>query len=1170
MQDTPIWKPILIVTVLALCGLCIYPPGQKLKPGLDLAGGTTLVYQVNVPSDQEAKTVIDQVIETLKKRVDPNGVRNLVWRRQAGNRIEIQMPLPPTETTQRRDRYLKLREGLFAGNIKKRELDSALRLPADTRADALKRLAGDHPTRQGLLEAMAGAYDRLTAARGPYEEAQERIDAMEGSAADDARDRLQTDLLAKTRVYLDAQKAFEAAQGGVLATNVDPNELELILSLPAEVVKKSKPKDGQDMSSLTRGEAVDRLIASHPDRAEQVRELAQAKALYDEVRGPLDDPNDLIALLRGSGVLEFRIAAPANFGEGDQYRQRLRERGPRAGMDKSYRWFLVDDVESFADNAQQRRALEENPVEYFAGRGLIGQAHGDGYYVLLSNTPDMGLTRSHADWKLTRAHHQVDENGFLAVGFELNRVGGQLMANLTGNNRGRPMAIVLDGRVISTPSINDKIHDQGIITGGRGGFSQNEQGYLLRTLNAGSLEGQLSEDPIYIRKFGPQLGQDNLQHGLEAAVWALVAVAAFMMVYYLFMGLVADMALAMNMVVILGAMAMLDATFTLPGIAGIVLTIGMAVDANVLIYERIREELERNADVRTAVRLGYEKALSTIIDANLTTLITCVILNYTATAEIKGFAITLMIGILATMFTVLFCTRVVVDVYLNVAKPKTISMLPTLVEPVRRLLSPNVDWIGKRYLLFTISAVLIVLGLIAIPERGKDLLDIEFRSGTQVGFDLAEGKSLSIGEARQRLTQASEKHGLPDLAGNRATVVTVDQVEGKLAAGFNIATLEQDATAVSNAIKDAFADVLDVQRSVTFNGMGPGHDAPPVRQAPVYAVRQTNLGDNINRPEVHTEVSDYLGGVAVVLEQLTPPQTVEQLTQRVQNTRLRPRPGGAHAGYRPFTVIGLDLAPAGPGTQAAQYRSAVVLVSEAGTNYIDSPEAFYDDAGLAATEWSLVHDALRRDASLGSVSNFSSQISRTMQQQAIVAMTLSILAVVVYIWVRFGSLRYGLAAIAALAHDVVIMLGLVAAAGWVYDTSFGQALMLSDFKINQAMVAAVLTLVGYSLNDTIVVFDRIRENRGRLAVASTGMINDAINQTISRTVITSGTTLLALGTLYIFGGDGVHGFAFAMLVGVLVGTYSSVAISAPLLLIGAAAGATDSKTPATQAGHTAA
>jgi len=223
-------------------------------------------------------------------------------------------------------------------------------------------------------------------------------------------------------------------------------------------------------------------------------------------------------------------------------------------------------------------------------------------------------------------------------------------------------------------------------------------------------------------------------------------------------------------------------------------------------------------------------------------------------------------------------------------------------------------------------------------------------------------------------------------------------------------------------------------------------------------------------------------------------------------------------------------------------------VQDSDVNYFDDPELWRTE--LAATEWNLVRDAMRRPQSLSKVSNFTPTVARTIRDSAIVALGLSIFAIVAYIWIRFGSLRYGLAAIAALVHDVIITLGLVALSAFVADSVLGQALLLDPFKINMAMIAAMLTIIGYSLNDTIVLFDRIRENRGKLAVATPGIINDSINQVISRTVLTSLTTFMAVGMMYLFGGPGIHGFAFALTIGVVVGTYSSIAIASPLLLVG--------------------
>lgn len=1167
MTEHPLYKPLmkalLILAVLGLCGLVLFPPSQRLRPGLDLAGGTTLVYQVDVPEDQDARQVIDQTIAVLRKRVDPDGIMNLIWRRQGGNRIEIQMPPPAPETKQRRERYMQLRQALIDANIDQRQLDSVLRADADQRGPALDRLAGDDPQRRGLIQALVSAHDALTIANTPYDEAQKRVrqirgqlDSLDIVATTELRRPLeedlkaaQTDLIAKTRLFLAARNHYDAARAAVLATNIDPVELEHAAALP------EKPATGAQPGTTQRQQALEQLVARHPGREGQVRATAEAFTLYNEIKRGIDDPNDLIALLRGSGVLEFRVCPPADLPGVQEYRDLLDERGPNAGASKPFRWFMVDDVSSFAEEPAQRRALEADPTGYFSTRDMVGQMHGQDIFLLLSNTSDGSITRKQDGWKLTQARKGADRNGYPAVDFWLNRTGGQLMGALTEKykgNPGRPMAIVLDGRIISAPNINGRINDQGNISGGRGGFSPQEMQYLLRTLNAGSLHGRLSQQPIYVKKFGPQLGQDNLNRGLKASVWALIAVAILMCLYYLFCGLVADFALAANMVVILGIMAMFGATFTLPGIAGIVLTIGMAVDANVLIFERIREELDRKADLVTAIRLGYEKALSTIIDANVTTLITCFVLYKTATAEVKGFAVTLMTGIVATMFTALFCTRVVMEIYLLVVKPKSLNMLPTLVPSVRRLLSPNINWVGKRHVFFVVSAVLMVSGGFVVMSRGVDLLDIEFRSGTQVSFNLADDQTLSLDDVRRRLTAASQQFGLADLAGDRATVVTAGSAQADRAGAFSVATLETDADAVSKAITAQFADVLDTQRAVAFKAMGPGPDAPAVDDAPVFIISQANLGNNIHRSGVHADVTDYLGGVAMVLDEMSPPVMIQQLEDRIQRRRMQPTYEAQ--GYRPFAVIGLELASqqGSDDGEAPGYRSVAVVVSDPNINYLDAPASFSDAGGLADTEWRLVYEALRTESSLDSVSNFSSQVSRTMKDQAIVALVLSLLAIVAYIWFRFGSLRFGLAAIMALVHDVTIALGVVGLAGLISDTALGQFLLLDDFKINLALVAAALTIVGYSLNDTIIVFDRIRENRGRLATVTPGIINDSINQTVSRTVMTSGTTLLAVLTLYLFGGDGVHGFAFTMLLGVIVGTYSSVAIAAPILLLGSA------------------
>ncbi len=1157
MHKVPVWKPILLVAIMALAIWSLYPPDKRLKPGLDLVGGTTLVYEVQVdPNVPNPRQVLEDTIEVLRKRVDPYGQRNLIWRVQGTNRIEIQMALPPRQTAQLRQAFIQTRDGLIEGNMSERRLDAALKADAAQRDAMLEAIARGNTAVRAALTELASAHDAMMAAREPYETVQQRLREAEATsralpdgAAEDMRkdaqaqvDSLLQELIPLTQAYNASRAALTTTRQKVLSSNIDPVRLESVLATYDPDVKKTKAREAY-------AAALQSLKERHPQRADQVGQVADAYEAYAAVKGPLDDPNDLVAMLRGSGVLEFRITAPATLPDAQEYRDELRTRGPRAVGDKPWRWFVIDNPERFAGgDKKEYESLVESPEAYFTSRGMIGAEYAGNYFVLLGNRKDSSIRREDGNWALTQVYATRDDMNFSAIGFTLNTVGGQLMNALTAANLQKPMAITLDGRVLSAPTIQARISDSGIITGGQGGFSQREMQYMLNTLGAGSTQAQLSDAPVSVKTTGPQLGQDNLQRGLKAAIYSVLIVCVFMLVYYLLLGAVADIALFINMVLLLAVMASLQATFTLPGIAGIVLTIGMAVDANVLIFERIREELERKAEVLAAVRLGYEKALSTIIDSNLTTLITCLVLGYTATAEVKGFAVTLGIGICCTLFATLFAGRVLVDLYVQFFRPRSFAMMPMILPPVRKLLTPNIDWLRMRYAFFAISAVLIVAGVAMLYVRGADLLDLEFRSGTQIGFELKQGQTMTLTEVRQRLDKAAAAD--PDLAvlgGDRAKVVTVGAADGAAASAFSVQVIGDAQTQkISEAIKQAFADVIEAQAPLDFARMDAAlRGTDP---APVFVVRQATLGPNIDRVS-DVDVSEFVGGVAIVLDDVRPPAAVADVTERIK--RMREQPGEHESlGYRPFTVVGLDVAPAAEQRgDAPLYRSFAVVSRDATTNYLESPDLFAEAGGLADTEWRLVRDALQRDTSLASVTSFSSQVSETMKQQAIAAIALSMLAVIAYIWFRFGSFRYGLAAIIALIHDTTIALGLVAICGYIYDEGWAQMLLIAPFKIDLAMVAAMLTLIGYSLNDTIIVFDRIRENRGRLAIATPGIINDSINQTISRTVITSGTTLIALVVLYFVGGPGVHGFAFAMTVGVVIGTYSSIAVAAPFLAL---------------------
>ncbi|MHC4428680.1 MAG: protein translocase subunit SecF, partial [Planctomycetota bacterium] len=350
---------------------------------------------------------------------------------------------------------------------------------------------------------------------------------------------------------------------------------------------------------------------------------------------------------------------------------------------------------------------------------------------------------------------------------------------------------------------------------------------------------------------------------------------------------------------------------------------------------------------------------------------------------------------------------------------------------------------------------------------------------------------------------------------------------------------------VVTAVVTEFGDLLDVTRPLNFRGTDDADHTPYT-----FPVEDDQLGENIGQPRYTDLVTRYLGGVAVVVDDIDPPVTTLDVAKRID--RMRAQPDFASYVGREEAVFGLEAAD--PANPDLGYRSVAVLVHEPeGVSYFDDLDVW--DRELAAVEWQVVSQALRRQTSLEQVSSFSSAVAATLSANAIVAVTLTLLGILVYIWVRFGSLRYSLAAIVALVHDVTLSLGVLSLTAWVAGSALAAILRVEEFRIDLGVVAALLTIIGYSLNDTIVILDRIRENRGKLPIPTVGIVNRSINQTISRTVLTSFTTLLAVGIMFGAGGSGIRPFAFTLLVGLIVGTYSSVAIAAPLVVRGGFDGA---------------
>jgi SecD/SecF fusion protein len=1145
-----IWKIILIALILIGCAFAAIPPEKKIRLGRDLSGGVSLVYSVRMDDETvDRQALLSQTIEVLKERVNPDGVLDIQMTPLGTDRIEVVMPLPNAEVKELADKYrAKLDVLLVKAQIRPASLDQALE-----DGNAVAEFGSDAASGQ-LVEDLQTTWTQLQEALGHL-----KTDPADG--------------LFEQRVA-DLEIDVEDLREQLLAMSLDKNEVMRLLQLSREgeplrdetgYVLRNEQTDEVLRGAAPRDSALAELGSAYPHLSEQLSELVGSFDEFQTKRTGFDDPEDLIRMLRGAGVLEFRIAVSSGKAEGvdvADLRSQLAKVGPDNTDSPVASWFPLNELNAWADTPAARAALRVDVQSYFASTRSLEAAEYDGdFYLLLYDDDPRAMThKGGKKWSVISAYSTADGFGRPAVAFRLDAPGASTMGRLTGAHVNDPMAIVLDDQVYTVANISTQINGQGQITGS---FSQTEIDYLLRVLAAGSLEARLSADPIAVNIIGPTIGQDNLGRGLSAFGYSVIAVMAFMLFYYLTAGLVAGFALLANGLIIFGVMALIDGTFTLPGLAGVVLTMGMAVDANVLIYERIREEIAAGArDLKEAIREGYNKVFSTIIDANLTNLIVCFVLYKTATTEVKGFAVTLSIGIVATLFTSLFMTRVIFMIYTNVLGRRTLPMLPIVFPAIARILHPNWNWVGMRKIFWTLSAIGIVVSIWAVTQRGVQILDTEFRGGVSItmrtkqvedgrvllqhiGEGSVEARVHAIGEA---VTGDTMKHKiLAELAG--ATVLTVGDAavneSGQVVSdGFQIKianppTIEDETVVTATiveAITDAFGADLDVPPALTFDGVGTSEF-----QKYTYQISRDDatVGDVLGRG-ARGDVSDFRGGVIVHVKNITPAVTLEDIENRIDRMRQQPEYARDAAG-REVKVFGVKRGD-GDG-----YADIAVAVYDPDINYLRNDPELVDER-VAATEWQLIETALSQPQSLDQVSSFSSQIARTMKANAIVAVVLSLLGILAYIWFRFGSLRYSLAAIVALVHDVMITLGALAIAGFIAnETFFSQTLKIEAFQIDLGVIAALLTVIGYSLNDTIVILDRVRENRGKRPLPTMKIVNASINQTISRTVLTSLTTLIAVSIIYMAGGSGIRPFAFCLLVGIIVGTYSSVAIAAPLV-----------------------
>lgn len=586
---------------------------------------------------------------------------------------------------------------------------------------------------------------------------------------------------------------------------------------------------------------------------------------------------------------------------------------------------------------------------------------------------------------VTDARQTLDQTSQPAVSMQMNADGARKWRNLTAENVGRRIAVVLDDYVYTAPMVNGEIpNGQSEISGN---FTLLEAQDLANILKSGSLPAptQIVEESI----IGPTLGKEAQNQGIISMIAGLALVVLFMVAYYAKGGLVAVAALVFNIFFILGILAQLGTALTLPGIAGIVLTMGMSIDANVLIFERIKDELKNGVSLLSAINTGYDKAFSAILDGNVTTFLTGAILFALGQGPVKGFAIVLMIGIACSFFSSVFITRVIISWMTKKGDKSSLSFATPFAK--NSLSALNIDFMSKRKIAYIASTSIIVIGL-----------GLAVVNGLKLGVDFTGGRSYVVA-FNQPMVPSDLKVGL----------------DGEFEGSVEVKTYGSN-------------NVLKVTTSYLINE-----------------------DDDASNKEVESKVKE---GIAAVTG-----------FTFVENS--------AQLGDKQFSITG--------------------------------------SSKVGAT------------------------VANDIKASSFQAMILALIAIFLYILMRFRKWQFSLGAIVALAHDALFVIAAFSIAG-----TFG-----ASFEIDQVFIAAILTVIGYSINDTVIIYDRIRENvenRGSRKLLK--VFNNSINETLSRTLITSFTTLIVVIVLLFFGGEVLRGFSFALFVGITVGTFSSIYIATPIVV----------------------
>ncbi|MHC4846787.1 MAG: protein translocase subunit SecD, partial [Planctomycetota bacterium] len=738
--------------------------------------------------------------------------------------------------------------------------------------------------------------------------------------------------------------------------------------------------------------------------------------------------------------------------------------------DVTYRWTPYSN----AVLAQNRgaEALDDLVPEGSEASPFAAAPLNAGDYRLLRLENAYGARFTGAD--IANAAQGSDDRGVPAVRVLMEPDRSSAFGDFTEANKGRLLAIVLDGRLGQPPAnIKDRLDDVFVImSGSPAGFTQDEIRDYLTVIRSGSL--QMKPKLLYENTIGPSLGESSIQSGKNAMMYGFLATIVFMIFYYRWRGVHATATLLVNLVALAGLLMFLGATITLPGIAGLVLTLGMAVDANILIYERMREEGDKHKSPAQTVKTGFEKALSTIVDTNLTTFITALILYKVGTGPVRGFAVVLMLGILTSVWAALSFGRNVFDIMVESGKLKSLGTMMRIVKADTHIRFMNISQACLR-----VSGILVVAGLVAFFMAPDDKYGLDFLGGYKSRVRLSSPATQGqVKDAVSTVFPGAQVISIAAEGGTDSASEYVIRVKGTAA--------EAQSAAEGESLEERFAK--------------------PIKASLASMIRP-----------------DFIVGMTLVEDEAT-------TTTRMQGTLNFEGPVTPEdvAARLPFVS---DLQTSSAGAEAVTVSGRMV-----GLGLDEAVVTQQLKNAVATADMPVPSEPLRESTTI------SGRVGTELRDSASRAMIGSILAIIIYIRLRFREYRYGFAAVLALLHDVCITLGVVALAGWMG---------IVDVEIDLAMIAAFLTIIGYSLNDTIVLFDRVRENIPRVDKPLKEVINVSVNQVLSRSLLTSITVLITLLVIFFFnvGQQNVlEGFSVAMIVGVVVGTYSSIFVASPVLV----------------------